>query len=387
MTMTTQISTLALSNYGFSLKGTAPALAPLAISQQLFAVTDGSHMVFPLTSGSSAQLLAATVTGVFATDWQGTMMPMYPYYRTNYQQYTNNPTLAWPTYNPTYIDITMNVADPSGGTGAYQIGCHTQVASMQNIITAPAGNVLYTNSMWIQRVGVNTTFGVIGPNGQSVNFTYSDTNWHRVSVTTLPYNGTNVYQGVYPTGTGRPFNVFAPQTEIGSVANRFLPNTSGPYGRTDFDYAQIGTSISGVDQYPSAGVSLYWSGTGYIAGTASGSQLYSPASPWDLGVDAFNNMATNTQGMAVAQDVASAIQLFNGELYFDTTQGVPYFSQVFVPPFNSVLVSSLLTQAAYTVPNVVQAQAQGVTMSPITRRVTGTINVVDVNGQALGVRL
>ena len=51
------------------------------------------------------------------------------------------------------------------------------------------------------------------------------------------------------------------------------------------------------------------------------------ASAWDLVLDANGDIALAAPPYAVAQDVASAISLFLGELWYDTTQGVPYFQR------------------------------------------------------------
>ena len=44
---------------------------------------------------------------------------------------------------------------------------------------------------------------------------------------------------------------------------------------------------------------------------------------WDLTVDASNNIAVAAEPYALAQDAASAIRLFQGEDYYDTTRGIP----------------------------------------------------------------
>lgn len=109
------------------------------------------------------------------------------------------------------------------------------------------------------------------------------------------------------------------------------------------------------------------------------------AVPWDLYVDNLRNIATNTQAAAVAQDAASAIKVFSGEIYLDTTQGIPYLSELFVSNFGAPVVGALLEQAALSVPNVVTAQSSNVAVN--NRSVTGTVNILDVNGQASGVIL
>lgn len=76
---------------------------------------------------------------------------------------------------------------------------------------------------------------------------------------------------------------------------------------------------------------------------------------WDLVLDAAGNIALATKPYAVAQDVASAIKLFRGELFYDTGKGIPYWTEVLgqLPPL--ALVRERLRTAALTVPDVVDA--------------------------------
>ena len=67
--------------------------------------------------------------------------------------------------------------------------------------------------------------------------------------------------------------------------------------------------------------------------------LSSPA--WDLEVDATGNIAMATGPNAIAQDVASAISTFLGEVYYDTTLGVPYLTDVLAQPVHTVMSSSV----------------------------------------------
>lgn len=79
-------------------------------------------------------------------------------------------------------------------------------------------------------------------------------------------------------------------------------------------------------------------------------------SAWDLVLDSSGNIAMAAPPYALAQDVASAMRLFLGELWYDTTKGVPYFEDVLgkLPPPSLLL--GHLEAAALTVPGVVQAQ-------------------------------
>jgi hypothetical protein len=104
---------------------------------------------------------------------------------------------------------------------------------------------------------------------------------------------------------------------------------------------------------------------------------------WDLVLDASGNIAMATPDYSVAQDVASAIRTFLGEVWYDTTQGVPYFQQVLgkLPPA-SVLIK-YLELAALGVPGVVSARC---TIQSSNGRVAkGELQFIDENGQAQGV--
>ena len=111
----------------------------------------------------------------------------------------------------------------------------------------------------------------------------------------------------------------------------------------------------------------------------------SPAT-WDLTLDSTGNLALLTGPNALAQDVACAISTFLGEMYYDTTQGIPWLSQVFGQQFSPSLVSSLIVAQVLQVPGVVSNPApkvEGLTIA--NRKVSGTVNFTDSTGQSLGV--
>ena len=99
---------------------------------------------------------------------------------------------------------------------------------------------------------------------------------------------------------------------------------------------------------------------------------------WDLCIDSAGNIALAAPPYALAQDVASAVRLFLGELWYDTTQGIPYWTQVLgqFPP--SSLLKSLIAKATLTVPGVVAAQV--IIDSFTMRSVTGRILFTDASG-------
>lgn len=87
------------------------------------------------------------------------------------------------------------------------------------------------------------------------------------------------------------------------------------------------------------------------------------ANTWDITVDASGNMAAATGGYAIAQDVASVCRTFLGEPWYNTTLGIPYFSQILgrLPPLG--FIAALLAAAGETVPGV---QSIAVQLFPVT---------------------
>lgn len=101
-------------------------------------------------------------------------------------------------------------------------------------------------------------------------------------------------------------------------------------------------------------------------------------SDWDLCVDSAGNIAVADNPYQLAQDAASAMRLFRGELWYDTTKGVPYFEQVLgkTPPLQ--FLKGQLEAAALTVVGVVAAVCY---IDSITDRcVTGQVQLTDVEG-------
>lgn len=96
-------------------------------------------------------------------------------------------------------------------------------------------------------------------------------------------------------------------------------------------------------------------------------------------MDASGNWAMASNPYAIAQDVASAVKLFLGELWYQTNKGVPYWSEILGqwPPLE--LVRANIEAAALTVPQVVQARC---TITAFEGRViSGQILVIDQDGQ------
>lgn len=76
---------------------------------------------------------------------------------------------------------------------------------------------------------------------------------------------------------------------------------------------------------------------------------------WDLVLDADGNIAVAGEPYSLAQDAASAIKTFLGEVYFDTTVGIPYLQQIFGKKPSIPLLKAQFEAAAKTVPGVASA--------------------------------
>lgn len=99
---------------------------------------------------------------------------------------------------------------------------------------------------------------------------------------------------------------------------------------------------------------------------------------WDLCQDASGNIAMAAVPYALAQDAASAIKLFVGELYYDTAQGIPYFGQILghYPPIS--LMKARFVAAAMSVPGVTHASCF---ITSFTNRViSGQVQITDTSG-------
>lgn len=102
-------------------------------------------------------------------------------------------------------------------------------------------------------------------------------------------------------------------------------------------------------------------------------------SQWDLLLNAAGDIAIASDPYAKAQDVASAVRTFLGEVWYDTSMGVPYFQQILgaTPPLT--LFQELIVQAAKTVPGVDTAECTITAFE--NRTVTGQVTFTTTNGQ------
>lgn len=99
---------------------------------------------------------------------------------------------------------------------------------------------------------------------------------------------------------------------------------------------------------------------------------------WDIVLDVSGNLALASDPYSQAQDAASQIRLFAGELYYDIDQGIPYYEQILgrIPPIQ--LMKAKFEQAALLVPGV--AQADVFIQSFTNRQVVGQVQITNLTG-------
>ena len=109
---------------------------------------------------------------------------------------------------------------------------------------------------------------------------------------------------------------------------------------------------------------------------------------WDLTLDANGNIALASPAYSLAQDVASAIRTFLGEVWYNNTLGIPYFTAILgeLPPEG--IFQAYMVQAALTVPFVVANTAPVCNITSFQQRnVTGQVTFTDSAGNTQTVTL
>ena len=97
----------------------------------------------------------------------------------------------------------------------------------------------------------------------------------------------------------------------------------------------------------------------------------------DLVIDAAGNIAVADAPYALAQDAASAIKTFLGEVWWDVTVGIDWFGEILGhnPPL--ALLKARLANAAKTVPDV--ATATVFLTSATDRGIVGQVQVTSIS--------
>lgn len=102
---------------------------------------------------------------------------------------------------------------------------------------------------------------------------------------------------------------------------------------------------------------------------------------WDIVTDSIGNIAVASAPYELAQDAASAIRTFQGEVWYATNYGIPYWAQVLghAPPVT--LMKAYFNAQALTVPNI--ASSVSYITSWNDRRVTGQVQVTSTAGETV----
>lgn len=99
---------------------------------------------------------------------------------------------------------------------------------------------------------------------------------------------------------------------------------------------------------------------------------------WDCVLDISGNIALATAPYAIAQDVASAIRTFTGDLWYDQERGIPYFEQVLGHAPSMQYLRSQIEAQALTVPGVLRAQCLFARLEG--RLLRGQCKIIDTTG-------
>jgi hypothetical protein len=108
------------------------------------------------------------------------------------------------------------------------------------------------------------------------------------------------------------------------------------------------------------------------------STLYLDNTTWDLSLDGNGNIALATAPYALCQDAAAECRTFSGEVWFDTTRGIPYPTQILGKSTPIEYTKAQLVAAAKFVPGVVSAKAYLTSSS--NRKLGGQIQITDSSG-------
>lgn len=105
----------------------------------------------------------------------------------------------------------------------------------------------------------------------------------------------------------------------------------------------------------------------------------SGSSGWDLTLDDSGNLAVATGAYALAQDAASAVRTFQGEMWYDVGFGMPYFQAIFGQLPSLAFIRQKLISVAMTVPGIASV-ACFLTGPNTGRSVGGQLQLTPTNG-------
>jgi hypothetical protein len=106
---------------------------------------------------------------------------------------------------------------------------------------------------------------------------------------------------------------------------------------------------------------------------------------WDLTLDASLNIAACTAPYCDAQDAACQVRLFQGELRYDKSQGMPYFEQILGHWPAVPVLKAYMQQQALLATGVISATPIITSWSKASRVLKGAIFVTDSLSQPIAV--
>lgn len=104
------------------------------------------------------------------------------------------------------------------------------------------------------------------------------------------------------------------------------------------------------------------------------------AASWDIALDGNGNLIIATPPYSTAQDVASAVRTFLGEVFFDQSLGVPYSQQILGQVAPLSVLQAGIEAAALSVPGVLTAIA--IIQTYENRQVTGQVEFTTTDGDS-----
>lgn len=106
----------------------------------------------------------------------------------------------------------------------------------------------------------------------------------------------------------------------------------------------------------------------------------------DLSLTASNDLATVDLAAGTKQDILTALRVYLGEWFLDTTVGVPYYQTIFVKNPDQALVNAAFINTISKVPGVIAITAFSTTTNSLTRlmeisfTVRTTSGIIDYSG-------
>ena len=99
---------------------------------------------------------------------------------------------------------------------------------------------------------------------------------------------------------------------------------------------------------------------------------------WDLVLDINGDIALADEPYSTLQDCCSRLRTRQGECYYDTTLGVPYFQDILNRNVNLELIRSEYIRVALQDPRIVSAKVFFRELKD--RRLLGQVQITDING-------